>query len=352
MQPGTSLNRRGFLKLAAVAAGTATATAAETSSEADRIVKALYDSLNEQQRKVMCLDWDKPGYGKWPLRLHVTNNWAVSSMKVASLTKDQQALVVEVFKGVLNPGWTEKLQQQAKDDTGSHWTADRKIAIFGTPGSGKCQCVVSGFHLTFRAGMEKDSHAAFGGAICHGHQPSGFNEKPGHPGNIFWYQAQEASSVYKLLDGKQQQRALVKKGMPYYEFAGKIDRTPILPDSKFDRAMEPDVRFRGKDELPGLPVVDMSRDQKDAMTKVLTRLLEPYRKPYQDEVLKCLNQQGGLDRCHLIFYEERTLDKTAAWDNWRIEGPSFVWYFRGHPHVHVWIHIADRPEVPVTSHFG
>jgi len=302
----------------------------------------------------MCLDWDHKGYGKWPLRLHVTNNWAVSPMTVAALSTDQQALVEEVLRSVLSPGWTEKLQQQAKDDTGKHWTQDRKVAIFGTPGSGKCQCVISGFHLTFRAGKDRDSPVAFGGAICHGHQPSGFHEKPGHPENLFWYQAEEAQKVYQILDGKQQRQALLKQGMPYYEFAGKIDRTPILPDSKLGRALEPDVRFRGAKaaELPGLPVADMSRDQKDAMKKVLARILEPYRKPYQDEVLKCLNRQGGLDRCRLIFYEERTLRKGEAWDNWRIEGPAFVWYFRGYPHVHLWIHVAETPDVPVTSHFG
>ena len=52
----------------------------------------------------------------------------------------------------------------------------------------------------------------------------------------------------------------------------------------------------------------MSRDQKDAMQKVLRSLLDPYRKPYQDQVLvKCLEKQGGCDQCHLIFYQERTL---------------------------------------------
>jgi hypothetical protein len=35
-----------------------------------------------------------------------------------------------------------------------------------------------------------------------------------------------------------------------------------------------------------------------------------------------------------------------------VEGPAFVWYFRGYPHVHIWIHVADDPSVPVTSHFG
>jgi hypothetical protein len=295
----------------------------------------------------------KKGYGGLPLRLHVTNNWAVSPVKVGALTRDQQVLVEEVLKSVLAPGWPEKLARQAKDDTGKPWTEDRKIALFGNPKSGRCQCVISGFHLTFRAGGDSGASAAFGGAICHGHQPSGFHEKPGHPGNIFWYQAQEAHKVYRILDGKQQKKALLTSGMPYYEFAGKIDRTPILPKSKLTRALEPDVRFRGpKAELPGLPVAEMTGDQQEAMRKVLDSLLLPYRKPYRDRVLKCLDRQGGLKRCHLIFYRERTLGKEGQWDNWRVEGPAFVWYFRGYPHVHSWIHIADDPSIPVTSHFG
>jgi hypothetical protein len=322
-------------------------------SDAAEAVRALYESLSDGQKKALCFDWDHKGHGGLPLRLHVTNNWAVSNTTIASLTKDQQALVADVLQSVLNPGWPEKLARQAKDDTGKHWTADRKIALFGAPASGRCQCIISGFHLTFRAGGERGAHAAFGSAICHGHQPSGFYEKPSHPGNIFWYQAQQAHKVYQFLDGKQRAKALVLEGMPYYEFNGTIDRTVILPDSKFDRAMEPDVRFRGPQAgLPGLPVAEMTRDQKEAMRKVLASLLEPYRKSYQERVLKCLEKQGGLEKCHLIFYKERTLGKEGQWDNWRVEGPAFVWYFRGYPHVHSWIHVADDPCVPVTSHFG
>src|ERR1700733_899877 len=91
-------------------------------SQADTAVKALYESLSDQQKKAMCFDWDRKGYGGLPLRLHVTNNWAVSNTAVGALSKDQQALVEEILKSVLNPGWPEKLAQQAKDDTGKPWT--------------------------------------------------------------------------------------------------------------------------------------------------------------------------------------------------------------------------------------
>src|SRR5262249_31874657 len=151
---------------------TKSTAAPASSSDAATAVKALYESLSNQQKKAMCFDWDRKGYGGLPLRLHVTNNWAVSNTTIAVLSGEQQGLVEQILKAVLNPGWPEKLAQQAKDDTGKPWTEDRKIAIVGNPESGRCQCVISGFHLTFRAGHDKD-HAAFGGAICHGHQPSG-----------------------------------------------------------------------------------------------------------------------------------------------------------------------------------
>ena len=31
----------------------------------------------------------------------------------------------------------------------------------------------------------------------------------------------------------------------------------------------------------------------------------------------------------------------GVWDIWQIEGPSMVWYFRGAPHVHTWVHVRD-----------
>jgi hypothetical protein len=39
----------------------------------------------------------------------------------------------------------------------------------------------------------------------------------------------------------------------------------------------------------------------------------------------------------------------GVWDNWRLEGPAFVWHFRGSPHVHVWVNIAGSPSVPTNA---
>ena len=60
-------------------------------------------------------------------------------------------------------------------------------------------------------------------------------------------------------------------------------------------------------------------------------------------------KQGGLEACSLAFYKDGDLGDDGEWDNWRLEGPSFVWYFRGEPHVHIWIHIADDPSVVLNA---
>ena len=31
-----------------------------------------------------------------------------------------------------------------------------------------------------------------------------------------------------------------------------------------------------------------------------------------------------------------------VWDIWRLEGPTFVWHFRGAPHVHAYVNIAKK----------
>ena len=96
-------------------------------------------------------------------------------------------------------------------------------------------------------------------------------------------------------------------------------------------------------------IEELSKDQREEMEKVLTTLIEPYRQVDQQEVRSCLKAQGGLDACHLAFYRDEDIGEDEVWDNWRLEGPAFVWYFRGSPHVHVWVNIADDPRVRLNA---
>src|SRR5262249_41634497 len=153
-------------------------------------VKALYDTLSDKQKKEVCFDWDFKHPQMGLLRTFVSNNWHITRPTIESdfYTKDQKALIREVYKGLFNPEWIARLDKQRKDDTGGKpWGAEQNIAIFGTPGSGKFELVMTGRHLTARADGDSESHVAFGGPIFHGHQASrvtGLLEKTHHPGNV------------------------------------------------------------------------------------------------------------------------------------------------------------------------
>lgn len=332
-----AMSRRQFVQsVGATAAVSVLPTLARADEPAkappETLVKKLFDSLTPTQKEEVCFPWDyKDDRGL--LRMHVSNNWQITDKKLNSgfFTKDQQDIVEALFWGMYSPDWHDKIRKQLKDDAGGYGK-EQSIAIFGTPGSGKFEFVMTGRHLTIRCDGDSTEHTAFGGPIFYGHAASGFNEKVGHPDNVFWYQAQSANGLFKMLDGKQREQALIAKA-----------------------PAESKVHFGGPDGHPqGIQVSDLSADQKAHAQKVLDALLEPYRTSDKDEVRKCLTAQGGLDKCRLAFYATdaqggKDLGDDGEWDNWRLEGPSFVWHYRGMPHVHVWVNIADDPSVKITA---
>lgn len=333
--PLVSSTRREFLKTAAATtagltfAGPAMLSAAEANptKEPESLVKVLYESLTEKQKKDVAFEWDHEDLFRGKLRTHVENNWHITEPTIAGdyFTKDQQQLIREIFIGILNPEWIDRFDKQLKDDAGG-FGKQQNIAIFGQPGEGKFEMVITGRHMTMRCDGNSAEHVAFGGPIFYGHAVQG-SEKADHPGNVFWHQAKAANSVYHILDSKQQTKALV-------------------PKSPAEQAVE----FHGdQGKFDGISIADFSSDQKEAVQEVLRVLLEPYRQSDREEVVACLNKNGGLDACHLSFYEDSDIGNDKVWDNWRLEGPTFVWYFRGKPHVHCWVNVADSPTVPLNA---
>jgi hypothetical protein len=109
------------------------------------------------------------------------------------------------------------------------------------------------------------------------------------------------------------------------------------------------VSFRADGLFPGVPVSEFSKDQKAELKKVLAKLIEPFRSSDREEIENCLKKQGGIEKLSLAFYTDEDVGDDKVWDNWRLEGPSFVWYFRGYPHVHVWVNIADDASVKLNA---
>lgn len=332
---GEHWNRRTFLKTAGTAAVAASAlpwlshAAEPATSTPESLVKVLYDKLNEKQRTAICYGWDHQDPKRGLLRTFVANNWNINDVEINSdfYTPEQKSIIREIFTGMIQPEWVPKIDKQLDDDAGG-FGEDQSIAIFGTPGEGKFELVMTGRHMTLRCDGNSSEHVAFGGPIFYGHAAGGsFDEEPTHPGNVFWPQALAANKLYEMLDGKQRKLAMVEK----------------LP-------REQAVAFRGSaGGIPGIPVSELSADQSAHVQQVLQTLIEPYRQSDRDEALACIKAQGGLEKCSLAFYQQGDIGGDGVWDCWRLEGPALVWYFRGAPHVHVWVNIADDPSVKLNA---
>jgi hypothetical protein len=316
-----SVSRRDFLKTTATAASAAMVgvplignAAAEPTPKSETLVTTLFKSFNDAQRQALCFAFDHP------LRTDVDNNWHVTDQHIDTfLTADQNQMVKEIFLGLHSPDYAETVLKQVEHDSGRRGFGDSSIALFGEPGTGKFEFVLTGRHCTRRCDGDSVEGAAFGGPIFYGHAAQGFNEKPDHPGNVYWYQAKRANEVFQMLDGKQREAALRGKG-------------------RLEQGSET-VNLKGAGaSLPGIAVGDLSSDQRAHVRKVMADLLAPFRKKDADEALKYI-EAAGFDKLHMAFYKNQDVGNDGVWDVWQIEGPNMVWYFRGDPHVHVWVNI-------------
>jgi hypothetical protein len=311
-------NRRSFLKTSAgLLAASALPVIGEEKPKAtgETLTTQLFKSLTDEQRKKVCFAYDDA------LRSKVDNNWMIVADNVADTFKpDQKALIREIFDSLHSEEYKKIVfDQVVHDSDGEGFEKSTAIAIFGEPGTGKFELVLTGRHVTRRCDGDSVEGAAFGGPIFYGHAAQGFNEKADHPGNAYWYQAKRANEVFKALDGKQRELAMIAEG-----------RAEKSTDT---------VKLTGKKEgLPGVPVGSLSSDQKDLFKKVLSDLLAPFRKTDADEAMKLINARG-LDELHIAFSKKGDIGDDGIWDVWQIEGPSMFWYFRGAPHVHCWANI-------------
>lgn len=318
-----SMKRRSFIQTAGFAAGAIGAggvipsLAAEAKKPtSETLVKTFYDSLSEEQHTKICFGFDHK------LRLEVDNNWHITKTLVKEFSKDQQAMIKEIFMGLHREEYAQRVYDQVVSDSGRDgFEGGSSVAIFGEPNTGKFEFVLTGRHCTRRCDGDSVEGAAFGGPLFYGHAAGGFREGPKHEGNAYWYQAVRANEVYQMLDGKQR-------------------KTALLGESRGENGLDT-VTLTGKKEgLDGIRVGDLTHDQKDQVRKVIGDLLAPFRQRDADEALKHV-EAGGIDNLHLAFYKDENIGNDEVWDVWQLEGPNMISYFRGKPHVHAWLHIRE-----------
>ncbi len=312
-----SLNRRTFMQtvggmaLAGAAApvllgGRIVQAAPSPTSAAETAVGRFFETLTEDQRKTIAFPFDHE------LRQKISANWHITKPIIRDdfYTKEQREIIGEILRNTTSEEGYEKLQLQMENDAGG--LGEFSVAVFGTPGSDKFQWELTGRHLTMRVDGDSVDKAAFGGPIIYGHGEESPKE------NLFHYQTLKVNEVFRALDAGQMTKALLT-----------------------DAPKESAVAIQGDaGTFPGIAVGELSADQKQLFEATLKSLLAVYRKEDVDEVFEILKVSNGLDPLHLAFYQSGDLEGDKVWDIWRVEGPSFVWHFRGAPHVHAYINIG------------
>ena len=313
-----AVTRRDFVKMmggTAVAAGAlplvavphAAFAAPTAKSDAETAVKRFHETLSAAQRKIICFPFEHE------LRSKISANWAITEPKIIDdfYSDAQRKLIDEIFRNVTSEDGYERFQKQMSEDRDGGF-GQYHVALFGEPGSGKFEWEMTGRHLTIRADGDSAVNVAFGGPIVYGHGASDTRK------NVFHYQTKKANEVFAALDAKQAEQALLAK-------APRENQVPIQGDE-------------GK--FPGVAVSELSTDQKELVESTIKVMLAPYRKEDVEEALALLKTGGGFERLHMAFYQTGDLNDDKVWDIWRVEGPSFVWHFRGAPHVHTYLNIG------------
>ena len=279
-------------------------------SAAETAVGRFYRSLSDEQRKAICLPFDHAQRHK------ISANWHITEPVIGDdfYSDDQRAMITEIVKGITSEdGYKRLVRQMEEDDGGINFYS---VAVFGEPGQGPFQWELTGRHLTMRADGNSVDQAAFGGPIVYGHG----EEDP--KDNLFHYQTKATNELFRALDEAQAKQALIRE-------APRESAVPIQGESG---------------SFPGIAVSELSGDQQELVAGTLKTLLAPYREEDVDEVMQILKDSGGVQSLNMAFYRQGDLNDDKVWDIWRIEGPSFVWHFRGAPHVHAYINIGGLRE--------
>lgn len=309
-------NRRQFLRSAAGMTAAATFGNAAFSSRLfagtekvaapETLVSDFVKTLSDEQKQAICMPVDHE------LRSRVNANWHITKPTIGEdfYTTAQRDLIRNIVQGVTSEDGYQRLQRQMDDDSGG--LNDYSVAVFGDPGQSGFQFALTGRHLTLRADGNRADKVAFGGPIVYGHGEEEIRK------NLFFYQTEQANQVFQSLSKEQSAKALLTKA-----------------------PAEAAVDIQGASGMfPGIRVGELQSEQQTMVEKTLGVLLAPYRAEDVAEVMEILKDSDGLQQLHMAFYRQDDADNDELWDLWRVEGPSFVWHFRGAPHVHAYINIG------------
>ncbi len=278
----------------------------------------LYDSLDATTKDRACVDYDHP------LRQYHNRGVGCGGVDISGrrFSREQRSLLTDL----LHVGLSEHGRNRLPDQFFINWPGVHllKLLFCGDPRAAQYQIILSGPHLNLRLGGRSAEGVAFGGPMVYGDQRG--NYRQGLPGNVYRYQFRTAQRLFRSLEPRQQQAAV-------------LARSPI----------QTQIELQGRHgSFAGIEVADLSRSNKAMVRELIDSILSTYADEDVAYAHRCLEENGGMDRLFLSYYEEGEVDDSGEYQIFRLEGPAAVFYFRGFPHVHAFINIGMDGDAPLS----
>jgi hypothetical protein len=278
----------------------------------------FFDSLDAEDRKRACVEYNHPlrqyhNRGVWGGGLWVN---------AMNLGWEQRRIVTDL----LYAGLSEQGRQRVPNEFYTRWPGvhSMHVLLCGSPKTPPYQLILTGAHLNFRLGGQSREGAAFGGPLVYGDQRG--DSRQGLPGNLYRFQFEIAHRLFRSLRPEQQQLALQKT-------------SPV----------QTDIQEQGSQGVfTGVEIATLSPESRTIARELIDGILSTY--PAEDAAYawKCLEHNGAPERLFLSYYADSEVDGSKQYQNFRLEGPSAVFYFRGHPHVHAFINIGMNADAPLS----
>jgi hypothetical protein len=292
------------------------------SSSIDELAAQIHAELATSAQARACFDYDHP------LRqVHNRGVWLGGlTVNAVSLSWNaRRALTTILHQKLPMEGLQRLLSQFPAIFSGVNFL---QLLMFGTPGRGPWQMLLSGVHLNLRVGSPSHDGTAFGGPQVYGDQRG--NGQPGLPGNVFRYQLQAAHELITGLTPAHRGAIRVAQAPP---------QTCIAAQGRGGR-------------FDGVPVADLplrSRTQAQALVRAI---LDNYGEDDAAYAWECLHRNGGVEALYFADYDVDFEGGRRAAGNpsqiFRLEGPGAVFYFRGEPHVHAFVAVEQNVDQPLS----
>ncbi|MEJ0006732.1 MAG: hypothetical protein WDM77_10325 [Steroidobacteraceae bacterium] len=280
----------------------------------------VFEAVPETARARTCLAFDHP------LRQYYNRGLPVGGLNVnaASLGWAARRALTDLIDLNLSPaGRTRVPQQDAMSLTGVNF---KRLLFFGDPRRGPYQALVSGVHLNLRLGGRCPENVAFGGPQIYGDQRG--DGEIGLPGNAYRYQLAGAHRLWGALSAAERT-------------AVRVARAPAQTNIGLQG---PAGRF------DGLPVAELALPKRRLVRATIANMLDTYADG--SYAWDCLERNGGVEALHFADYDSDFQGGRRAGDApsqvFRLEGPAAVLHFRGEPHVHAFIHVAQAADQQVS----